>query len=331
MSLRRTLTALAVATALTGGAAGCGLPDRVAGLHDAPTEAVGGAPLNETTAQEIAARVVADAAVAAAKTGPAGAAARKATMTGSALAMAEAVRSSKVRTTAPGTLTKPAAPKVLAISKGQRWPRTIVVTSLDDATSTQSLQVLTSATPTARFVLAASVPMIGGASVPAIGTVADGVTAVTDGKGMVGAPKDVLAQYAGALAYPKPAAARSVALTDPLSVGLRSGASAQAARLGRLAAYAQRHAVVAADTTAFRLADGGALVFGELTRTDTITPRSGAKELTLPADIATLVGKAKTTKPVTVTYLETVVLVLPAAGQATVIGAQEQLASAKST
>ena len=53
------------------------------------------------------------------------------------------------------------------------------------------------------------------------------------------------------------------------------------------------------------------------------------KKVTLPAVVATLLKKASITRSVTVTSLETVVLLVPTTGKATVIGADDQLASAK--
>ena len=231
--------------------------------------------------------------------------------------------SSKAKIVVPEPLATPDVPKVLAIVRGKTWPRTILATTLDAATNTQFLHVLTSATPTSRFVLTASVPMLSGASVPAIGAGGQRVQTVPNGTGLVGAPAAILAEYAAALAYPKPAAAPDVDLTDALTTGLRTNAVAQVASFKKLATLTQSQKVVGAPT-AFRLADGSALVFGQLVRTDTITAAAGAKTVGLPAPIAALLGKTTIAKSVVVTSLETVVLVVPTTGKATVIGADDQ-------
>ncbi len=326
--IRRRATLAVVGAAAAALLTGCGLADRVVGLHPAPTEQVGGAPLNEETAGAIVSRVVAQAEAARAATGSSGERARKAVLTGSALDLAEAAVSSRTKVVAPDPLATPDVPKVLAIVKGRTWPRTILATTLDAASTTQYLHVLTSASPTSPFVLSASVPMLAGASVPAIGPVPEGVDTVRDGTGLVAAPAEILTEYAGALAYPKPAAADHIDLTDVLSTSLRGSAVSQAKTFGKLATLAQRQKVDGTPTS-FRLAGGGALVFGELTRTDTITATSGAKAVTVPAEVAALLRKSRITKTVTVTSVESVVFVVPATGNATVIGAAEQLASAK--
>lgn len=325
---RRTAVAVLVAAAAAVLLTGCGVADNVVGLHPVPTEQVGGAPLNEETAGAIVSRVVAQAQAAAAATGSSGDRDRKAVLTGSALAMAEAAVSSRTKVVARDPLATPDVPKVLAIVKGRSWPRTILATTLDAASTTQYLHVLTSASPTSPFVLSASVPMLAGASVPAIGPVPDGVEPVRDGTGLVAAPADILREYAGALAYPKPAAGAHLDLTDVLSTSLRSNAAVVAHDLGKLGTLVQKQQVDGTPTS-FRLAGGGALVFGQLTRTDTITAASGAKAVTVPAVVAALLGRKSITRSLAITSVETVVLLVPATGNATVIGGAEQLASAK--
>jgi hypothetical protein len=327
-SARRRLMAALVGATTAVVLAGCGLADTVVGLHSVPSESVGGAPINEDTAVAIATRVIAAASAARAETGDAGVKARAAVMTGSALAMADAAVASRTAVTGPDPLTTPTTPKVLAMVKGRSWPRTILATTLDPTTSTQYLHVLVSATPTSRFLLTASVPMLGGASVPSLGSVPEGVQLVTTGDGLVGAPAAILAEYAAALAFPKPAQTQHIDLSDALSTSLKANAVAQAAAFKKLASVTQAQKVVGTPT-AFRLADGGALVFGQLARTDTITAAAGAKKVTLPAVVATLLKRTSITRSVTVTSLETVVFLVPTTGKATVIGADDQLGSAK--
>ena len=324
----RRLAAVALSAGLAVGLSSCGLAGSVVGLHDAPVEVTGGAPINEQTAAAITARVLADAAVARAKTGAAGTDARKDLLAGSALTMAEAALASKQTVEAPDALATTPTPTVLAISRGEQWPRTILATTLDQTSSTQLLHVLVSRTPTSRFVLTASVPLLAGASVPALGPVARGVPVPADDKDLVAEPAAVLKEYAAGLAFPRAGAAPDVELTDALSTSLRSNAAAQAKGLGTLATLNQTQAPDPAVTLTFPLADGSALVFGQLVRTDAITLAKAAKELVLPAPVAALVGKAKVTKAVTVTSLESVVMVVPVQGKAKVIGADEQLASA---
>ncbi len=85
---------------------------------------------------------------------------------------------------------------------------------------------------------------------------------------------------------------------------------------------------MAKNTLAFELADGGTVTFGQLTRRDVITASAGAKELVIPANYSKLVGKSKATKNIVINSLEQLVVVIPAKGVATTVGADEQLVSA---
>ena len=327
--MRRLAAGAAVAALGLTGIAGCGVGDQVAGIHDVPAEQTGGAPLNEDTAQDIATRAIADASAAATRTGATGEKARRTTMTGSALSVADAMARSKQTPSDTDVLSEPATAEVLGIVRTSTWPRTMVTTTLDEESSTRSLQVLHSRTPTSPYLLDASVAMLGGASVPSLGTVSAGIQTVSDGKGIAVSPKDALDQLATALAYPKPATPKSLGTDDAFTRGVRAGAAAQAKALGKLGSFTQSHTVEDRLTQGYRLADGGALVFGQLRRVDTITPSKSAKQLTLPDEVARILGHRTTTKKVSVTYVEPVVLVVPTSGKATVVGAGEQLATAR--
>lgn len=330
--MTRTLLArAALAASLVAGAAGlggCGLADRVVGTRPLPVEATGGAPLSVTTATAITARVLGEAAAASSVASPAGAKQRASVLTGSALATAEAAARLGERPARPSALSVPAPPDVLAMSTGRAWPRWILATTLDEATRTRSLHVLVSSRASEPFRLSATVPMSGGASVPALGEVAQGVVMVDATRPPLAArPADVLKAYAAALAFPKGAASPLVSTRDGLATDLRANAARQARALGRLATLTQSHAVAAGDAgtpVGFALSGGGAVVFAQLVRTDTVTLHQGAKELLLPADVARLVKRSKVTGSVRVRTLENVVLVIPATGPARLIGAEEQ-------
>ena len=102
--------------------------------------------------------------------------------------------------------------------------------------------------------------------------------------------------YAAAIAQPKGKATDVVAADDPFATGLKTAAAAQAKALGKLGTLAQGHEPRLDDAVTFRLADGGAVTFGLMKRTDTISVKKGAKELVLPAEYAKLIGKKKVTK-----------------------------------
>lgn len=325
---RRSVTTSVVALAAAAALTGCGLASAVVGLHDAPVERTDAAPLNVDGAENVAARVL-DAAVAArGAKGAAAAKAQPAVLAGSALTHARAV--TKLGTVAASDpLQRPVDPQVVAISRGKQWPRAILVGTLDEASKTQTLHVLMSTAATDPFKVYASVPMLPGTSVPALGDFATGAPLVGAGsKGaMVATPQQALTAYAGALGHPTPAANKLVSNRDSFATALRASNAAQTKSLGALATLTQKHAV-APGTLAFQLADGGALVFGQLTRQDVIAAKPTAKALGIPATYSKLVGKTTATKSLTINSLESLVMLVPTKGAATVVGADEQLVSA---
>ncbi|HET7763005.1 MAG TPA: hypothetical protein VFL46_11645 [Phycicoccus sp.] len=333
MNRRTTRRAGAAATLLATllAVTGCGATDALVGLHPAPAEQTSAAPLDAEGARAIAARLLDGARAAAAEKGPKGDAARAEVLSGDALTVANAAAARGVVPAASGELAKEAEPTVVAQSRGRGWPRAILVTTLDEATSTQYLHVLVSESPQAPFTITASVPMLGGAELPAIGGDRMGAPFVdlTDGEGLPVAPERAFADYAAALAVPKPATVDTVATDDTFTTALRTSAAAQATALGKLGVLTQKHTPDLEHAVAFRLADGGVVAFGLLRRADAIAVRPGAKELVLPADVAGVVGRKKAAKSVQLTSLEPVVLVVPTDGPARVIAASELVASGK--
>lgn len=306
---------------------GCGIGDRVAGVRPVPTEAAGGAPLDTTTAAVIASRVITAATSAAATGGTAGKQARQAAMTGHALQLAEAAVATRTAPAPADPSQRPPVAQVLAVSRSHDWPRYIVATTLDSSTTTRYLHVLVSQAATEPFKLSETLPMVGGASVPGLGPVEQGVDLVTSEKGLPASPSAVLAAYARALAYPKPTKTPLVSLTDAASSAIVANAARQQSSLGKLANLTQTHVPDKAAPIAFRSANGGAVVFGLMTRSDVVKLTAKAKALVLPTDLAKLLGKSKVTKSATAVTLEPVCLVIPTTGPATVIGMAEQIKS----
>lgn len=327
MSTLRRIRVVAVVAALCAGLAGCGVGDRVAGTRAIPVEPSGGAPLDERTAVAIVARVLGQVASAPTDGSASAKAARAKVMTGAALSLAEAASAVRDVDPGPDPVVVPAEPEVLAISSGRAWPRSILATTLDGTSSTRDLHLLVSTSASQPYVLAASVPMAAGTSVPALGRVSGGAAPVGSLTRGDAKATEVLTAYAKALAYPQPAKTALVTTQDPLARDLRANAAAQTKALGALATLTQSHVLAPGEAgrpVGFALAGGGSVVFGQLLRTDTVTLKPTAKEVVLPPDIAKLAKRPKVTRQVTVRTLEDVVIIIPETGPATVIGAQEQ-------
>ena len=327
---RRTRAALvAAAVAATVGLTGCGLGNAMVGVHAAPPEVTTGAPLSAAGAQTIADRVLNAAAAAAKVSGADGDKQRAAVMTGSALALATAAAKLPGASEPTGQpVEKPAAPKVLAVSRGRSWPRAMFVeTTRADGSQTLNLMICEDAN--SQFKLAASATMQPGTSVPALDPFASGSLANPDTKGLVGQPDALLTEYAAAVAYPKPKAPEHFDLgADQFATVLRRNAAAQAKALGSLATFTQRHAVDPKQFFAFRLHSGGIVVFALMKRTDTLKLKPKGKALTPSAELARLLKKKKLTKSATINTYESVVFTVPTQGKAAMVAADEQLISA---
>ena len=315
----RSLSRLAASTTLLGALvlAGCGTQDALVGLHPAPVEQTAAAPMDEEGATAVAARLLAakDASLAVDPKDPkdpkAAAAARAEVLSGDALRVANAEAARAVTPAETTELAAEPTPTIVAQSQGRQWPRAILASTLDEGTNTQWLHVMTSAKPDEPFRITSSVPMFGGAELPALGEKLAGAPLLdtAEKNGLAVSPAAAVTAYAAAIAQPKGKATDLVVTDDQFATGLKTAAATQAKALGKLGTLTQTHTPLLDDAVTFRLADGGAVTFALLQRTDTLTPKPGAKELVLPAEYAKLVGKPKVTKSLVLNNLEPIVIV----------------------
>ncbi len=327
-----TLAAGALAAALV--LAGCGdATQTLVGMRPAPTEKTATAPLDPDGATAIATRLLTAADTPAEGDAAAQKVARATIYSGDALALAEAraQRAAPPTESADAALATGPTPTVVAQSQGRDWPRAILAATLDADTNTQYLHVMLSEEPDEPFRIAASVPMFAGAQLPAVGTEATGAPLLdaTVTQGLATSPEKAVAAYAAAIAQPKGTASKAVDVTDPFATGLKTAAATQAKSLGKLATLKQVHDPRLEKALTFRLADGGAVTFALMQRTDTITVRPTAKELVLPKAYADLVKKKKVTRTLVLNNLEAIVVLVPTTGAARVIGADELLVSGR--
>lgn len=318
MTRLRTL-AVTAAAALSLTLTGCGLPERIVHLQDAPTVEHTGAPLRADAAERIAARVLGE--VAAAESADE----RRAAIYGPAMRVINAREEADVVSGTTSDVVVPTAPTVIALSEGEEWPRAILAATLDQETQVQSVHVLVSTGPASPFRLYATAPMFAGTSVPSLGALADGADfeRATDEE-----PIDqsaILEEYAKAVAFPAPEEeSADVSVEDPFADSLRANAKAQSDALDDLANLKQTNRAIPDSVTSFRTAGGGSLIFGQMVREDVITLTDKAKELTIDNEVLQeLSGKEKVTKRFTTESLKNLLFIQPADGPATLIGAEE--------
>jgi hypothetical protein len=309
---------------------GCGLGDALVGVKDAPREVGGTAPVSAESAETIAARVLADATRAREATGAEAKRLRAKALTGAALTVTTAdSRLARAGSTSTEPVTKETPPKVLGISRGNSWPRVMLVQSSREDGRT-ALNVLVSTSASAPFKLASSAPMQPGSSVAALDSLDQGSPLNPQGTGLAVAPQALLTEYAASLRFPKPATAAHVSSPDAFARAVRANAASQARSLAKLASLSQTHAVQPDNTVVISLKNGGAVVFGLLDRTDTITLKPSGKSLTPSADFQKLLGKKTLTKRAQMRTYETVVFTVPPkSGKASLVAVDETLVSAK--
>ena len=318
MTRLRTL-AVTATTALALSLTGCGLPERVVHLQDAPTVEHTGAPLRADAAERIAARVLGEVAAAA------NAEERQGLVDDPALRVINAREQAGADAGDSSDVVVPTSPTVLAMSDGEQWPRAILASTLDQTSQMQSVHILVSTGPTAQYRLYATAPMFPGTSVPSLGAFADGADfeRATDEEPIE--QSTVLDAYAKALAFPAPEEQTDeVSVEDVLAESLRANAQAQDEALDDLGDLKQTNQPIPASVIAFRTADGGSLIFGQMTRQDVITLTDKAKELTIDDEVLQeLSGKEKVTKSFTTESLKNLLFIQPANGPANLIGAEE--------
>ena len=288
---RRALATAALASVLLAG--GCGIPENVVGLHPAPTEKASAAVFSATAARQVGNRTL-DVAREAMTGNDKDVDARKAALVGPALRLAE-VKDKFVPEGQTDAFVVPPTSTVLGVSRGRDWPRYILSPAQEDGDFRRQ-------------------------------EVPEDAHRFDAGAGLVASPQKVLDAYSAALAYPTKSRTSSVVnLEDAFAKGILASSADAADALGKLGTFKRTHADFADDTLAFKLADGGVLVFAQFGRRDLLEPTAKAKELVLSSTLAKLAGRSKVTDHVQLDWLETLAIVIPASGKATVVGAGEQL------
>ena len=205
---------------------GCGTQDALVGLHPAPVEKTESAPLDAEGAAAVAARLLAaaDAADAEGDAKAAGQGAR-----GGARRRRPHRRERRGRPHGPGAGAPPSSPPsrtptIVAQSQGREWPRAILAATLDEDTNTQFLHVMVSETPDQPFHIVSSVPMFGGAELPAArrGDHRCPLLDTSAADGLAVSPEKAVAAYAAAIAQPKGKPSDAVSVDDPFAAGLRT-------------------------------------------------------------------------------------------------------------
>lgn len=322
---RRTTPFVATVVALPLVMVGCGAGPAVVGMHDAPAENSDGASITEETATDVTARVLEDAAATRKEGAKASEQERKAVFAGPALRASDAAVESKDEQTHAGGASKDL--QVLSISKGTEWPRAVLATSQDEVT--QFLHVLVAQAADQPYRLFADVPMAAGASVPALAPVSEGSSVTVADEPGTDVTTAVKAWSEGVGHPPPKKEPEGVSFDDAFSTALQKNAKARDKDLGDLARYRQKQSTADVASVSFELVRGGRLSFVPMTRTDTITASDKLKVLRIEDPAIRRVLDASTVqKKLSVKHAETLAMVTPAKGDATVVGVNDVVQSA---
>jgi hypothetical protein len=175
--------------------------------------------------------------------------------------------------------------------------------------------------------ISVSATMLLASSIKSFDPLSQGSPLVKDGKGLATAPSALFDAYAAGLAFPAKPVTGRVFAADPFAAQVRDGAAGVAKAVATQATFSQMHKVVPQSVQAVRQANGDALVFGVLERTDSfkVKPDQAVNTAANKAFVL-LSGKDRVTKEATITTLEFVVFSVPrTSGPATLVAASEQV------
>ena len=330
--MTRLVRAIALSiVAVVGGAsvAGCGAARAALGIREAPKANPASASLTVEQAERILIRDFTAAQPSETATGAAAKTALSTAYTGQGLRAATArVRLAAIQpSSANSPLLAPQKPLLLAVPRGFGYPRVMVAQTVATEGSLPVLHLLTSPDVATPYRIAASATMLPGSTVKPFDSLSQGSPLVTDGQVLAVSDTALLKAYAEAMAFPaKPVTAPPFA-ADPFSAQVRARAAAVAKSVVTQAKFSQVHKVIPNTVYAVRQANGDALVFGVIVRTDSFAVKSGQAINTVANKAFVLLsGKKKVTKSASIATVEFVVFSVPReTGRATLVAASEQV------
>ncbi|WP_433874260.1 hypothetical protein [Sinomonas atrocyanea] len=215
------------------------------------------------------------------------------------------------------------------ITTQREWPRTVMAVTQGEGNTTPQLLTLRQESARSNYKLIEAAPLLPGATFPA--TPRSGAEQVPlDSKaGLAYTPAEAIAGVADRLTYPDSVWADRV----PENAYIKDtiGYQGDIVKNGPNGNFTAKHTLVGNEATAFRTADGGAVVLAPLDFVFEGTPKASGDKLTLADDAAALAGGKETTAGISLTFRESLVIVVPADGGAkevTLIGATRNLTGA---
>ncbi len=308
---------------------GCGAGRAVLGIREPPKANPALAPVTVGQAKSILIRDFTAAQQGEATTGAAAQAALTTAYTGEALRAAKArVRLVAVQpVSAKSPVLTPLQPRLLAVSRGSGFPRLMVAQTVAAEGSLPVLHLLMSPDAATPYRISMSATMLPSSTVKPFDPLAQGSPLLTNGAGLVVSGTALLGAYAAGMAFPAKAVTNPPFVADPFSTQVRVRAVSLAKAVSTQAKFSQVHKVVPSSVYAVRQANGDALVFGVIERTDLVTVKKGQAVNTASNKAFVLLsGKKRVTKSASITTFEFVVFEVPQSkGRAVLVAASEQV------
>lgn len=237
------------------------------------------------------------------------------------------VRQAKLLKTAAPVPAVPDRTRVL-VPSGTGWPRFFLAVGTAPKAPTPTLRLLVSPDPRKPYALFSETLMLPGVTLPEIA--GDGAAEALDptsASGLKRSPDDAVFQYADLLVRGAASPQAKEYGKDVFSAQVSGQVTKDRTALAKVATVTARQKVEPGTTYAVRTADGGALVFSQLTETVVFAVKKDAGTIKVSDPrTAALAGKSVFAKQVVRTSTELVTLYVPPAsgsGTITVVGAQK--------
>ena len=325
----RALALTIVGVVISFSVSGCGAGHAVLGIREPPKANPALAPVTVGQAKSILTRDFTAAQQGGATTGAAAQAALSTAYTGEALRAAKArVRLVAVQpVSGESPVLTPLQPRLLAVSRGFGFPRLIVAQTVAAEGSLPVLHLLMSPSAATPYRISMSATMLPSSSVKPFGPLIQGSPLLTNGAELVVSGTALLGAYAAGMAFPAKAVTNPPFVADPFSTQVHVRAAGVANAVATQATFSQVHKVVPNSVYAVRQANGDALVFGVIERTDLVKVKEGqAVNTASNKAFVLLTGKSAVTKSASITTLEFVVFSVPQSkGRAILVAASEQV------
>ncbi|HEY8294768.1 MAG TPA: hypothetical protein VIG41_05475, partial [Micrococcaceae bacterium] len=226
----------------------------------------------------------------------------------------------------------PVASKLLTkvISTGRSWPRAVMAVTQGDKNPVPQLLTLVQASARENYKLTSATPLLPGQTFPNVEKSGSGTVAADSKDALQLSPHEALAALGDRLT--KKDSQWKDKISDSPYISDVSSYQDEIVKASPDGSFTFAHALVANSSYAFKTADGGSIVVGNLAFTVDGTPKTTGAKLNVADDAAVFSGGKETSTGMQLNFGEPVVLYVPANGSKnpmTLLAATRGLTGAK--